>query len=415
VLLKLNNNGLLIKMRNVANTSIKLCLLLLLSCNVSKALADETKSKLQWHGFISQGVIDVDGSDFVNDDGDLSTELTEVGLNTNYQLSDDLRFAVQAVYLNGGNRFHSGARIDYMLIDWSVYNSIDWQANIYFGRFKNNHWLYSSTRDVPFARPSIVLPQSVYFDGFRDIAVGGDGVAFKISHNDDVYGEFDFNFSYGTSPIPDTQQKILLSESALGDVKQDIDLQSSFYWQPSFSQWRFGLSLLNAEFSYSENRAYDNFASGDFTFQFYTMNALYEGEKWEFSGEIYQERFVVEGFYVPQFHADDIGQGYYIQSRYKMNDKLTFLARAEHFYLNKEDKKGKQLERNTAGQIPGYFGYHSDATLGLSYDFSSDIKLRVEHHWMRGAARLTPIVLPNTQLNNSEYWQMWAVQLMYWF
>jgi len=34
---------------------------------------------------------------------------------------------------------------------------------------------------------------------------------------------------------------------------------------------------------------------------------------------------------------------------------------------------------------------------------------------MRGAARLTPIVLPNTQLNNSEHWQMWAVQLMYWF
>jgi hypothetical protein len=41
--------------------------------------------------------------------------------------------------------------------------------------------------------------------------------------------------------------------------------------------------------------------------------------------------------------------------------------------------------------------------------------LRAEYHWIKGTGRLSPVVLPNTQLNNSETWQMWAVQLMYWF
>jgi len=140
---------------------------------------EATEQDFQFHGFIAQGVIDVEGSNFVNDDGALSPKLTEVGLNGSYQLSDNLRLAGQVAYLNGGNRYEEAVRVDYALLDWSFYDSLSWQANLYLGRFKNNHWLYSSSRDIPFARPSIILPQSVYFDGFRDISVGADGGGFN--------------------------------------------------------------------------------------------------------------------------------------------------------------------------------------------------------------------------------------------
>lgn len=379
----------------------------------TNAIASE--QDFQLHGFISQGLIDVDGSNFVNDDGSLSAELTELGLNGSYQLNSSLRLAGQVVYLDGGNRYAKGIRVDYALLDWSVLDTPNWQANIYLGRFKNNHWLYSSSRDIPFARPSIILPQSVYFDGFRDIAVGGDGIAVKISHSDDNYGDFDFNLSYGSSPISDEQAEMILSQVARGNIKQDYDAQASFYWQPAFSSWRFGLSLLDATFSYNMNDDFDFFVDGDFSFQFYTVNALYEGENWEFSGEIYQERFVTEGFYTPEHYTSPIGQGYYFQSRYKVNTQLTLLARYENFYNDKNDKKGQKLEESTGGLVPAYFAYHRDTTIGMTYDFTSDLSLRLEYHWFQGAGRLTPVVLPNSQINDSKNWQLWAVQLMYWF
>jgi len=402
-------------MKWISNVFYSLGLMLLLVTSV-QATDDESyfnSHNLQLHGFISQGLIDVNGSDFVNDDGSLSAELTELGINGSYQINSNFRLAAQLVYLDGGNRYEKGLRVDYALLDWSAYNSEYWQANIYLGRFKNTHWLYSSSRDIPFARPSIILPQSVYFDGFRDIAVGSDGAAIKISHSDDDLGNFDFNLSYGKSPISDEQIKLLLSELALGSAKQDHDAQASIYWQPAFSPWRFGISLLDADFSYQKNEAFDFFHDANFTFQFYTANALYEGEKWEFSGEIYQQRFIVDGFYFPGSHLDNVGQGYYGQTRYKLTSDLSLLARYEDFYLNKEDKDGKELEQNTG--VPYYFAFHKDITLGLSYDFTSNIKLRAEYHWVRGAGRLTPVVLPNPLVNSSEYWQMWAVQLMYWF
>ncbi len=376
---------------------------------------EAAEQDLHYHGFIAQGVIDVNGSNFVNDNGEVSSKLTELGINGSYQLSANLRLAGQIVYLNGGNRFAEGLRVDYALLDWSVYKNSNWQANLFLGRFKNNHWLYSSSRDIPFARPSIILPQSVYFDGFRDIAVGADGAAIKISRSDDYYGNFDFNFSYGTSPISDKQADIILSTDAKGDVKQDSDIQISLYWQPTFSSWRFGVSYLDTVFKYQENSLGDRFFDADFSFQFYTVNALYEGESWEFSGEVFQEVFSTEGFYVPTFNSEPTGQGMYVQSRYKINRELTLLARYERFYSDKNDKDGKKLEQETNGTVPAYFAYQKDTTIGLSYDFSSNFRLRFEYHWLQGTGRLTPVVLPNPEVNNSKNWQLWAMQLMYWF
>lgn len=374
-----------------------------------------TEQFFQFHGFAAQGMIDVDGSDFVNDDGSLSPKLTELGINGSYQLGPNLRLAGQVVYLNGGNRYAEGVRIDYALLDWLAYDRSNWQANIYLGRFKNNHWLYSSFRDIPFARPSIILPQSIYFDGFRDIAVGADGAAIKISHSDDDYGNFDFNFSYGSNPISDKQAGMVLSDFAQGTVKQDFETQVSFYWQPVFSSWRFGASYLDSDFSYQANDNVDLFFDGRFSFQTYSVNALYEGESWEFSGEFHQTKFTTKGFYHPLYLKDPVGQRGYIQSRYKVSNELTLLARHERFYSDKNDKKGKELEKETGGRIPAYFAYHRDTTLGLSYDFSSNLRLRLEYHWFQGAGRLTPVVLPNPQINDSETWQLWAMQLMYWF
>jgi len=394
--------------------------ILIVGLSVSPIHAQEDKSSsnssdLQLHGFISQGLIDVDGSDFVNDDGSLSTELTELGLNASYQLTNKLRLAGQVVYLDGGNRYAQGARVDYALIDWSAFTNENWQANIYLGRFKNNHWLYSSSRDIPFARPSIILPQSVYFDGFRDIAVGSDGIASKISYSSDDYGNFDWQISYGSSPISDEQTTNILSELALGTAEQDYDAQTSLYWQPAFSSWRFGISLLDAGFTYDSvgQSNGDYFFDADFAFQFYTMNALYEGETWEFSGELYQQRFTIDDFYFPGFELDNVGQGFYLQSRYKLTGKMTLLARYEDFYLNKDDKDGKVLEQTTG--TPYYFGFHKDITLGLNYDVTSNFSARMEYHWVKGAGRLTPVVVPNIIINDSEDWEMWAVQLMYWF
>ncbi|MFT5758303.1 MAG: hypothetical protein ACI9LM_003042 [Alteromonadaceae bacterium] len=406
MLLKLNNKA------KRYNTIFFIILSLLLN---RSAVADETfDNAWRVHGFVAQGMINVNGSDFVNDDQDLSFKLTEVGVNSSYQYSTNLRFTAQAVYLEGGNRYSKGARIDYALIDWTAYNDVNWLVKIYLGRYKNNHWLYSSTRDVPHTRPSIILPQALYFDGFRDIAMGSDGAAIKINYSTDDAGYFDFNFSYGSSILSSKEAKVLLGESALGTGKQKFDAQASLYWQPNYSPWRFGLSLLDSDFNYRRDQQ-DFFADATFSFQQYSFSAIYEGEYWQFSSEIFQQKFSQYGFFYPRFHQSKIGQGAYAQFQYKYNDQLKFLSRVERFYADKNDRNGKKLEENTQGVIPRYFGYQHDITLGASFDFTEKIRLQIEYHRVKGTSRLTPIMQPNKLINNAEKWSLWALQLMYWF
>ncbi|WP_448245515.1 hypothetical protein [Thalassotalea agariperforans] len=376
----------------------------------TKALADE----FQVHGFIAQGVVQNKGSNFVIEDDELTFDLTELGLNFSYQLSDSLRFAGQAVYLNGGNRFDEGLRVDYLLADWNFYNSEKNQSHLYIGRIKNYHWLYSSTRDVPMTRPSIILPQSVYFDGTRDMSVGGDGIAFSNKYASENIGEIDLTISSSKAPIPTGDTRSIVDPKTKGRLKHDADLQASIYWRPVALPWRFGFALTDARFKY-ESALDDIYDNGEIDLQRFYLNAEYFGEKWSLSAELLQEKMALTGLLFPEFSRPTTGQGGYLQSEYKVTQDIQLLARYERYFADKNDKSGNQLAASTFGAVPYYFGFQHDVTLGLTYHFDFNLKLQFEHHWVQGTARLTPLIIPDPTNNPQEHWQLTALQLMYWF
>ena len=136
--------------------------------------------------------------------------------------------------------------------------------------------------------------------------------------------------------------------------------------------------------------------------------------RWAISTELVQESLAVMGIYDNAFSVKNVGQGGYIQGQYNISPELQLMARYEHFYANKDDKKGYKMEASPLN-TPHYFGYQHDTTIGFTYDISSNVKLQAEHHWYQGTARLTPLISPDTIRNDHEYWQLSAIQLTYWF
>lgn len=391
----------------------KLCFVLLLgSVSVVQAQGLNT-DQVQWHGFVSQGLIQAPQTNFVNLDDTISSELTDLGVNMSWALTDKLRLAGQVVYLDGGQRYVKGTRLDYLFIDWTLHNDFDWQLDLFIGRFKNQHWLYSATRDVPFTRNAIVLPQSVYFDSFRDIAVGSDGVALKLTRATSL-GEVELNWSWGATNLSKQQSQILLSTLALGDAEQEYVHQASLFWRPEQSAWQWGISLLDSDFTY-EKASQDYYSDGAMTVQRVMLNARYAAEYWELSSEVLQERVDLTDFYFPGFERNSFSQGWYVQGRYNLFPRTWALVSVDMFDLNKDDRSGRAFSAQTGGLVPAYFGYQDDLTFGLTYDLQDNLRLTMEHHWVKGTARLAYPVMPDLQYNTSEYWQMWAVQLMFWF
>ncbi|MBZ9613389.1 hypothetical protein [Rheinheimera maricola] len=370
-------------------------------------------NNIEWHGFVAQGLIRAQDSGFVNASGELSAELTELGLNSRYSLTPSLHIAGQLVYLDGGNRYPSGLRLDYLLLDWYFYNSPDWQANAYLGRFKNQHWLYSSTRDVPFTRPTIVLPQSVYFDAFRDIAVSSDGVALQARHNN-ALGDFTFNWGIGTSPVSAAQGKLVLGSDIAGDLKLDFDHQASMVWQPDLSHFSYGIVLLDSNFSYHALTS-EHYFPADFGVRRIMLSVRYQLERWEFSSELQQERIDISGFFSPLFQQGSIGQGGYVLAQFRQTPRLKWFAMLDYSVANKDDRRGKKLSASSGGVVPAYFGYQQSVAVGASFDLHDSLRISAEAHFVEGTGRLSPVILPDLVANQHKYWQLYAVQLMYRF
>jgi len=362
------------------------------------------------HGFLAQGITQARGSNAINDDGDLSTALTELGINAKWNIYSRLKLSGQLVYLNGGNRYAEGARLDYLFMDMSLVDNFDHQLNLYLGRYKNQHWLYSSTRDVPFTRPSIILPQSVYYDAFRDIAVASDGVAIKgyLQHS---AGELEYNWSIGATDITSAQSRTLLSPAIQGKAKQKYVHQASLFWQAAGSQATYGISLLDSDFRYAPGD-FDYFAPGEVSLQRVMFNWRYQAEKWELAAELMQERMSIVGFYQPDFQRTQTGLGGYLLARYRFAGKLSASLAIDYLTQNKDDKRGAQLP---ASGIPAHFGYQQSVMLGATYALADNWQLQAEHHWVDGTGRLSPSLVPDLELNNQRYWQVWALQLTYWF
>ncbi|GGF76068.1 hypothetical protein [Alteromonas lipolytica] len=371
--------------------------------------------RFSWHGFVAQGLTSSTASDYITTGDKITTDLTEVGLNATYVISPSLSVAGQVMYLNGGNRFRQGTRLDYLFLDWRVTQLFDWQVNVHLGRYKNRHWLYSATQDVPQTRPSILLPQSVYFDSNRDVALSSDGIALQ-STKAGSNGTWEVRWSYGRSPLFEEDTKRLISPQAQGLAKQDYTHQFSTYWQPDSMRWQIGFSLLKSEFTY--HPAPEDFLINGFSLsERVTLAARYDSEAWELTTEYLRDRLRYTGSFAQGFPltVDNTSEGGYVQWRYFLQQNLTGLVRFDTYDVNRDDRNGELLVENPFGAIPSYYGYMDTLTVGLSWDIQDNLRLSGEFARVRGAGRLSAVFLPDGLVKADPYWNAWAIQLMYWF
>jgi hypothetical protein len=389
-----------------------IAILSLLTVAAGQVNGQET-SQLNWHGYISQGLTQSKDGNFITSDNQITAELTEIGLNGHYQISNNLSVAGQVVYLDGGNRFKQGTRIDYLFIDWTIPDLAGWQAQIHLGRFKNRHWLYSVTRDVPQTRDTAVLPQSVYFDSFRDVALGSNGIQTSFTKYTDS-NIWQVNWGYGRSELGDEQRDFYLGSEAKGEIEQDFVHQFSVYWQPSSMNWKLGLSWLDSDFTYTPSEDDIRFSGGS-NIRRFMFSMQYFSENWELSSEILREIQDLSGAFSPDYFDKRIGEGGFVQLRYLFSNKFSGLVGYDTYVSDVDDPDGKLLEAQSFGQIPAYFGYMDTTTVGLRWDIAPRWRLQAEHHWVEGANRVVSLLDPNIGATTDKHWRMWSVQLMYWF
>jgi len=171
---------------------------------------------------------------------------------------------------------------------------------------------------VPFTRPSVFLPQSIYWEKLRDIMLSTDGVQ--------AYGEYflgnhslALQLGLGQPRINENLEWAYLGWNWPGEFEQD-QTSRLFRLEYAFNsgQIRTSLSGLDAGLSFEDDPG-SPIGSGKTDIQYWVGSFQYNAEKWSFTMEYMQEPVKWRGYQPPIRNKSVVADGIYLQGTWLLS------------------------------------------------------------------------------------------------
>ncbi len=391
------------------------CSLTIGVCVALPARAIDANS-IQVHGFASQAYTLTNKNNFFGEStGNGSFETTELGVNASWRMFPELQLAGQLLWRKAGNIDDDKIQLDYGLIDYRFFSNEQHHHGVRLGRIKNPLGLYNDTRDVAFTRPGVILPQSIYFDRTRDLALSSDG--------GELYGELRFaantlswELVVAQPRTSDVDTEIaLLGADRVGNLEGDTSLIGRLIYDHYGGRLRFAISSAQLNLEYQPGSG-DPGGAGTIRFTPTVLSGQFNSEDWSITAEYARRNFHFgdDIVYVPAMLKKITGESYYLQSEYRLAEKWELMTRYDVTYQNVDDRTGQKLETLTAGAIPGYSQFAKDWTVGVRWDPTPVWMVRAEQHWVNGTAWL-PFQDNPDRTKTYQRWHLFTVLVSYRF
>lgn len=400
--------------------------------------AAETKNlnTLQIHGFLSQGYMNTLGSknDVFGDSSRSrgSFDFREIGVNASYRPLTNLQFSGQLLSRQAGEDSKGGIRIDYGFVDYTAITTESKELGIRLGRTKNPFGFYNDTRDVPFTRPSILLPQSIYFDRTRNLGLASDGVQF-YGESRSEWGDITAQFGVVFPQVSDraTEWAILQGDRP-GDMTTRLSYIGRLIYERDGGRIRLAISGAEVNAGYDQAAMNDPYRdAGSFQFIPLIFSAQYNAERWSLTSE-YALRHIERKDFGAASDIDVTGESFYFQGIYRFNPSWEAVLRYDVFFADRKDRDGSDFFSNISSisikrnypQLTEHYPAHSrfakDLTVGLRWNITPSIMLRAEYHHINGTGWLSQLdnrypVNPALPAFTDQHWNLFAAQISYRF
>ena len=350
-------------------------------------------SDLQLHGFLTQGVVITSDNNFLGQSSKkASTDFREIGVNGSLRPTSDVQLSAGLLSHKAGATDNGEVRLDYGLIDWTASSNEQGRGGIRLGRVKLAYGLYNKTRDVALTRPSVLLPQSIYFERTRNVTVASDGAELYLDRYYEA-GSLFVTFALGQPQIGSDASKVALVgliPNGIFESKMVPVFQAIF--EGDGGKYRLGFTTLQLDAHYNPGVG-DVLQAGKLKFTPKIFSAQYNAESWSLTSEFALRPTSIQSF-GPNFpDSTTHGQSYYVQGSYRLAPKWEALLRYDVMYTNSEDRDGKAFAAAT--HRPGFTRFSKDWTAGMRFDLTPELMLRAEYHRVDGTGYLPVQDNPN--------------------
>lgn len=367
---------------------------------------------VQVHGFLSQALIVSRHNDFFgpsSQDGG-SLQYTEVGVNASMRPTNNLLVSAQVLSRRAGEDNDSyEPRLDYGLLDYQLLANNDRSAGLQIGRIKHPYGLYNQTRDIAFTRPSILLPQSIYFDRTRSFGLSSDGLLFyeeeRLSNG--------ILYFYVGGGVPNFGSDAEDALSFPGNISLSMNGSYSTLGQVRYEHagGKVVVALSAADVNAKFDTNYWAAGDGKFKFQPLALSAQYNSADWSLTAEYALRRRKISGLDVPDLNQSVIGDSWYLQYDRRLFEDWRWLVRYDVMANDWHDRSGKQYENDGMG--PAHSRFARDLTLGLKWQPWTNLLLAAEYHNIDGTGWIPPA--DNAREDLDRYWDMLMFQASFLF
>ncbi|GHC24039.1 hypothetical protein GCM10010082_15590 [Kushneria pakistanensis] len=368
-----------------------------MASSISAARADVFDT-VQAHGFLSQALIISRHNDFFGpsskDAGSL--QYTEVGANVSMRPSNNLLVSAQVLSRRAGDDNSSyEPRLDYGLLDYQFITGNNRVAGVQIGKLKQPFGIYNQTRDVAFTRPSILLPQSIYFDRTRAPALSSEGVSvYEEEHL--PFGILYFQAGVGKANTDSNVKHTIWNSNVPASIDGALSSIGQVVYEHGPGNIIAALTIADANIDIDGPHG----APDRYSFKPIIMSLQYNHGYWSLTGE-YALRH--QSFTGGSFDQSVVGESWYLQYTQRFLEDWQWLLRYDSLVNNRDDPKGKKFEADGRGADHSQFA--RDWTLGLQWNATPDLLLSTEYHHVNGTGWL-----PRDQDVSDQYWGMFLLQ-----
>ncbi len=398
-----------------SNNCKQLCLYFLLTVWTTSSQAVQTdlwSNAFQIHGFLTQGYVNTTANSFFGDSEDGSFEFRELGVNSSYRFNPQLMVSAQLLSRTAGEMYDGSLNLDYAQVDYTPYSGEAGRMGAILGRFKNPFGFYNDTRDVASTRPSIFVPQVIYWDRVRNMVLSNDGGMFYADLHSDLHSLY-FKLFAGKTPIDENVEKAYLITAFEPDLTQSGLTKGGrllYEWDGGV----FRLALSGATLDLSGNMV-GPFGplEGTIDIDYWIASAQYNRGPWSLTAEYMNEPIDYQGFNDLMDVGNTTVDGYYLQGNYRFSADWELLARYEEAHFDKNDKDGTATSQNILGTHP-YNHFTKMWTVGVLWEPTDSLMLRAEYSRVDGTIFLSNMENPNL-LETERNWNMLTLLVSYSF
>lgn len=379
-----------------ARVARTLALAMLAVGTMSDASGAQTLEGVSIHGFLSQGYMASQDYDYLAASSDGTFQFSEMGINFSSDVGDNLRIGTQIFARDLGNLGNNSIELDWAFGDYHWQDWLGFRA----GKIKMPYGFYNETRDVDALRTSVLMPQGVYDQRYRDLMVAITGAEVYGSTPCRSWGSLDYQLIGGsTNMSPDGPVGQALNGSGaftVREIRVDRCVGGALTWNTPGVPLRFGST-------YSHVRWGADYALTDATLTFLAPMGAQPIETMEStntrlltsSAELSWGNVVLAAEHAlwlgdlknPYFAAEMNQESWYALASCRVADWLEAGTYYSVSYPDRDDRDGRKFARDNPG-LPAYQMYQRDLTTSLRFDLNDFWMVKAEGHFIQGTGSL---------------------------